>query len=213
MPTRNRARWIPQAIECFRRQTYRRRELLIVEDERDLAAALLPADLPIRYVFLEGVSTIGRKRNVAAKLAAGEIIVHWDDDDWSFPGRIEEQVAALMVPGVRVTGYHSMLFVDEVTGQAWQYRGPARYALGTSLAYWRAHWEANKFPDKMIGEDNDFVIRSRSALHSIDAEHRMVARSHEATTSAKFDGTNWYKVDRSLLPCLNSTSDVLTPIG
>jgi glycosyltransferase involved in cell wall biosynthesis len=150
---------------------------------------------------MDCTARIGAKRNVACAAARGDIIVHWDDDDWSFPGRIEEQVAALLEDRRRmVTGYNAMFFYDETTGQSWRYKGAANYAIGTSLCYWRAHWARTPFEDRMIGEDNGFVFRSRPVLHSIDAEHRMVARIHAQKTSDKLSGSAWTKVDNSQLP-------------
>jgi glycosyltransferase involved in cell wall biosynthesis len=165
-----------------------------VEDGGNVAESLLPADPRIRYIKLQHAYTIGGKRNLACELARGSVIAHWDDDDWSFPGRLAEQVAILRDrPAIQVTGYHSMLFQDE-KGSRWLYRGSPNYALGTSLCYRRTWWESHRFPDLQVGEDNDFVAKARPFLYSVNAEHRMIASIHSGNTSAKRAGSNWEPV-------------------
>jgi len=39
---------------------------------------------------------VGAKRNLACDLANGDIIVHWDDDDWMADWRLSYQVEQLM---------------------------------------------------------------------------------------------------------------------
>ena len=55
-------------------------------------------------------STVGELRNYANALTKAEIIVHWDDDDWSHPNRIGEQVTLLRASGADCVGYNEMLF-------------------------------------------------------------------------------------------------------
>ena len=112
--------------------------------------------------------TIGYLRNVvnavAIPMADAEIIIHWDDDDWSHPNRIAEQVEFLQRSKADVVGYNELLFwrtekrlaqepgrvtVDCYgTEQAWLYtRRHGNYCPGTSLCYWRKTWEAHPFKD------------------------------------------------------------------
>src|SRR3954469_23264052 len=50
MPTFNRRRFVPDAIENFRLQTYADRELVIIDDGTDPVADLVAGDDRIRYV-------------------------------------------------------------------------------------------------------------------------------------------------------------------
>lgn len=199
--TRNRPQWIRRAVNCYLSQTYQHSELLVVEDGGNAAESLLPADPRIRYIRLQNTYTIGAKRNLACEQARGSILVNWDDDDWSFPGRLAEQVEVLQSrPDVQVTGYRSMFFRDE-KGAGYLYQGSANYALGTSLCFRRVWWESHRFLDLQVGEDNDFIMKARQFLHSVDGEHRMVASIHSGNTSAKNIGTNWKPVASGVLPC------------
>lgn len=149
-----------QAVECFEAQTYPFRELVVIEED----------------------GTIGAKRNMACSRARGEIIFHWDDDDWSAPGRMEDQVRRLLASGKQITGYHSMCFVDPY-GRWWKYKGHKGYALGTSLCYFKDLWRRRPFPDSMVGEDNAFT--QGLDIASVDAAGMMWARIHSGNTSEK----------------------------
>ena len=189
MPTTSRRLpWIPQAIEAWRNQSYppSSRELLAVSED-DLASAI-PDD--VRFLRLNGAYTIGTKRNVACENASGEIICHWDDDNWSHPLRIEEQVAALN--GHDLTGYCSLPFVDLHTGQVWRWSGHNEIC-GTSMCYTRQHWQSQPFKDIQIAEDVTFYKMTQNKT-TVPGDTRMVARFHSDSvtrSTAKFAGGGW----------------------
>src|SRR5436853_5015409 len=91
MPTFNRRRFVPRAIYYFLSQDYPEKELLILDDGVESAADLIPDDPCVRYVRLEGREVLGRKRNLACEEARGDIIAHWDDDDWMARSRLRSE--------------------------------------------------------------------------------------------------------------------------
>lgn len=187
--TKNRRRWLPQAIACWRAQTYRNSELLILADGEDVRDAI-PDD--VRYVYCSKAATIGEKRNLGCELSGADVIAHWDDDDWSAPGRIAEQIDRLSRTGKSVVAYHSMLFRGN--GETWLYTGQP---VGTSLCYRRDWWLGHKFAPVMVGEDNSFVAeaRVRGVIDSVDAGDLMIASIHDGNTSPRqLSGSNWRKV-------------------
>lgn len=143
---KSRISWMPQALTCFLSQTYpkSKRELLILADGDGLRnlVKLLPNGETVRLVEISGASTIGSKRNLGCELATGDVIAHWDDDDFSASGRLTEQVEALVQSGRAVAGYHTMRFTDGA--RWWQFRGTRSTALGTSLCYRRIWWETHR---------------------------------------------------------------------
>lgn len=176
--TRDRPSELRQAVRYYEAQTYpsHLRELVVVADGAE-------ADYPGAHWLGSSRMTIGAKRNVAVSRSAGEVIVHWDDDDIYAPGRIEHQVAWLLRSPARIVGYNTMRFLDRQTGKVWIYQGASGYAVGVSLCYWRDVWEARPFqPERMIGEDNEFQ-RGRM-VDTCDSDDMVVATIHPGNTNA-----------------------------
>jgi len=189
MPTCNRRRFVPQAIDCFLRQDYANLELLVLDDGAVDVADLMPADPRVRYVRLPCRQFIGAKRNTACDLAAGDIIVHWDDDDWSADTRVSEEVRALEASGADVCGMSRLFFYEPAGDRAYEYVYPADsrpWVYGATLCYTKAFWRRNPFPDIRLGEDTRFVWSNCPArLHVIDDRNLFVATIHSGNTSPK----------------------------
>lgn len=194
MPTRGRQKWAAQAVKCFMSQTYPNKELIILDDPTDPSfpdGLYLPRRI-LRFIA-GGTGTIAQKRNSACQLSYGEIIMHFDSDDWSAPERMADQVKRLEESGKQVTGYHSMLFHVAQDGRWLKYCGDPSYALGTSLCYRRPFWADHPFRDggsgyaPNVGEDSEFVKVARQAgeLVTTDGDTLIYARIHEGNTSIK----------------------------
>jgi O-antigen biosynthesis protein len=195
MPTANR-RWFAQrAIAYFMRQDYSDRELLVLDDGEDRVEDLIPGDARVRYVALDQRLVLGAKRNRACELARGEVIVHWDDDDWQAPARVSYQVGELARHGAELCGPSRALYFDPRVGRAWQYEyaGHPTWVAGNALCYRREAWERRRFAEVAIGEDNSFVWGMRGVPPLVHADHRfLVALVHAANASPKVTGgTCW----------------------
>src|SRR5918911_1011204 len=164
MPTADRRAFVGRAVEYFLRQEYEPKELVVVDDGADAVEDLMPRDGRVRYVRLDQKLTVGAKRNLACELARGEVIAHWDDDDWHAPRRLSYQVGELLGSGAEVCGINELLFYEPAAGRAWRYAYPAgqRFWLsGSSLCYLRSYWAECRFEDISVGEDARFVWRGR----------------------------------------------------
>jgi glycosyltransferase involved in cell wall biosynthesis len=160
MPTADRRSLAAQAVACFLRQDYARRELIIVDDGDDPAAPAVRRDPRIRCVRLERKATVEAKRNLACELAHGEVIVHWNDDDWHGPGRLTAQIEDLRRSGADVVGLDRVLLYDPLAARAWIRRAvkgdPPMLACGT-LCYRKDVWRDREAPSAAIGGDEPFV--------------------------------------------------------
>lgn len=189
MPTRNRRRFVTQAIWYFLRQDYPARELIILDDGEDAVADLVPADERIRYVRLDRRLPLGAKRNRACALARGELIAHWDDDDWMAPHRLSLQVRALLTSGAGVCGAGALLHYRIDAAEAWLYRplaGERQWLAGGTLLYRRSTWAAQPFPERPSGEDGAFVAQlPPERLHALADTSFYVAIIHGSNTAAK----------------------------
>ena len=188
MPTADRREFVPQAIRNFLAQDYEPRELIVLDDGRDSVADLIPPHPSIRYQRLDGKSTIGAKRNKACEMALGEVIAHWDDDDWMAPTWLSSQVRTLLNQGADICGLNKVFFYAPLARQAWQYvyDGRTPWVYGGTLCYRREFWRSAPFPDIDVGEDNAFVwsVRGKRIVTNPD-QHLYVARVHDRNTSPK----------------------------
>ncbi|HEV2861671.1 MAG TPA: glycosyltransferase [Pyrinomonadaceae bacterium] len=194
MPTADRRAFVPQALDYFGRQDYPNLELLILDDGADPVSDLVPEDTRVRYVRLGEKMTIGAKRNVACREARGELIAHWDDDDWYAPDRISRQVAALLDSGAEVCGTSTLLFYDAANRRAWEYAyaGRPTWVAGSSLLYRKSFWARHNFPAIRLGEDTRFVWDAPvNAVHDMHDAGLCVALIHGANTGRK-DTSGFY---------------------
>ena len=119
MPTYNRRAFVPLALEYFLRQDYPNRELIIVDDGND-GIGDLTKNLPnVHYHLLRGRKSIGAKRNFACQQAHGEIIAHWDDDDWYSSDRLRYQVMPLIAGDADITGLENAFVLQLPGGDFW----------------------------------------------------------------------------------------------
>lgn len=181
MPTRGRPQFARQAVEYFLAQTWPAKELLILDDFFAPSFSAPPAGDGIRYFSERHKLIVGAKRNRCCSEASGDIICHWDDDDYSAPGRIADQVARLLESGAEVTGYSEMEFRNGA--KSWLYRGANGYMLGTSLMYWRDAWRRRPFADLNVAEDLLFQAGRKTA--SAPAGELMWASIHPGNTSPR----------------------------
>jgi len=204
MPTYNRRRFVPRAIEYFLRQDYDRAELLIVDDGTEPVRDLVPVHPRVRYVALPSRLTVGAKRNVACEQASGELILHWDDDDWHAPRRIRYQVEVLLKHGADVCGLDHILFYDTRDRSAWTYRYPSGergWLYGNSLCYRRAFWERNRFPDVQTGEDTTFIWQAADArlLPLADSTFHVSIMHGHNVSAHEVSGSYWQRHDPGIL--------------
>ena len=155
MLTRDRPQLAARAVRCFVEQTYENKILMVWDSSADFepwvefvsnGGARLPRMV---HIPAEPLPTVGRLRNEAnAFWTEPPILIHWDDDDWSHPNRIADQVALLQSSKAPAVGYSSLPGWESVNREAWLYKcGNSSDCLGTSMCYWRTTWERNKFTD------------------------------------------------------------------
>lgn len=99
MITANRLKLAERSIHCFMNQTYKNKELLVIDDGIEDLEPLLNKYIPNQYHYhrikkKEG-QNLGYLRNLGLDLAQGNYIAQWDDDDWYHPDRLKIQINGL----------------------------------------------------------------------------------------------------------------------
>lgn len=154
---------LPQAIDIFLSQDYQDKQLIIGLDSLEgVDLSYLPDGSNV-HTFYEGVKeTIGTKRNRLCGAAHGDIIVHFDSDDWYAPDFITQSVNHLLTSGADVTGLSKAYFYQREPEQAWlyDYTGTQPYVIGSGMCYHKSVWERNPFKDVNAGEDRLFLANA-----------------------------------------------------
>lgn len=197
MPTADRRPFVARAVEYFRRQDYAASELIVVDDGRDAVGDLVPESERVRYVRLDGKLTVGAKRNLACEMARGEVIAHWDDDDWHAPRRLGYQTAALLDARADACGISTLFFYEPQARRGWLYTYPPREKLwlsGSTLCYRREFWSRNRFLEINVGEDARFVWGVRGARMIVLPDSTFhVGIIHAGNVSPKRTGGAYWK--------------------
>jgi O-antigen biosynthesis protein len=202
MPTANRRKFVPRAIQCFQAQDYRNCELLVIDDGSDSVADLIPDDERISYVRLDMHPSLGAKRNLACEMARGEYILHWDDDDWASPSRISIQMQTMIArPEIDICGLDQLYFYDPLRAEAWLYSHPPGsrvWLAGNTLCYRKSLWQKRPFPEINEGEDTLFVwALSERQMLPLRNPNFFVAMIHTNNTSPKRTaGPGWNRVSK-----------------
>lgn len=189
MPTSDRPEFIVHALKQFLQQDYANKELLIIDDGAVPVKYLVPQVDNIRYNYQDTKLDIGTKRNLACSMARGEIIVHFDDDDFYAPGWLTKQVSFLRSEGLDITGLSTPLFYNPETAQAWKYtypEGEKPWVYGATMCYTRKFWQSNPFPAVSCGEDNQFVwSKADKKIRPHNETEAYIGRVHAKNTSPK----------------------------
>lgn len=169
MPTQDRRALVAQALRYFQRQDYPRRELIVVDDGADAVGDLVAAEATARYIRLDARTSIGQKRQLAIAASVGEIIAHWDDDDWYDERRLSYQIAPLINGAADMTALRMSFLYDSLDDSVWfvdRAIHKEMFFLGIhtgSIVYWkRLGLPATAFPAIDLGEDVAFIRQSVS---------------------------------------------------
>lgn len=189
MPTANRVDFVISSIKLFLNQNYPNKELMIIDDGENSISGVIPENPQIRYFYFNPKNTIGTKRNWACERANGELITHWDDDDWYAEDWLSYQVYALLNSEADIAGINQVQFFSPSLNKYWMTKNSNSkrpWLTGQSLIYKRSFWEHHPFKDLQIGEDDDFVRNNDAKIFAHDYFQGFIATVHENNTSIKF---------------------------
>lgn len=123
IPTYNRARLLPRAINSVLNQTYRDFELIVVDDASadntiEVVKQFQEKDDRIKYLKHSEHKGGSGARNTGIKASAGEYIGLLDDDDEWLPGKLEKQMNKLENSSLKVgVVYSGFFYVSEKNGK------------------------------------------------------------------------------------------------
>lgn len=208
MPTRDRPEFALQAVRYFCDQDYPNKEMVVLEDGTPSLEGRLPDDPRVRYVATRAAfRSIGAMRNEACSLARGEIVAHWDDDDWYGTQRLTRQVEPIASGEADLTALRDSVMLDLANWRFWRCQPDLHRRVfyigdvhGATMMYRRRIWEEGKFPDQSVAEDAIFLeqaLNGGARLQAIDATGLFIYVRHGANAwdmeCGRFGGTDGWE--------------------
>ena len=119
MPTFNREKLLPEAIDSVVSQTYQRWELLVIDDRstddtKQLAEKYAKEDDRIKYLFNEYPKGVAGGRNFGIDNAKGEYISFIDSDDKWLPHHLKDSLNIITAQTLKIC---FSLWIQELNGQ------------------------------------------------------------------------------------------------
>ncbi|TMV46250.1 glycosyltransferase family 2 protein [Paenibacillus mesophilus] len=167
----NRPLFFSALINNYRRQRYNQKELIVVlnKDSMDLAKfRRMVSSFPnISVHKVPEKFSLGRCLNYGIGKAKYPIIAKFDDDDYYAPNYLMEQVRALRRTGADIVGKGAHLKFFEgkrllaITTPSEKNKF-VNYVAGGTLLFERRLHNRVRFADRTLGEDTNFLQRSRA---------------------------------------------------
>jgi glycosyltransferase involved in cell wall biosynthesis len=189
LATRDRPRFLPLALTCYQKQSYARRELIVVDDgDRFPVDERLVESAGGRLLRTPPGTPLGTKLNRGLELGQGELCQKVDDDDWYGPAFIESMVGAWLrsrskLCRPQVAYLAPILFFELVLWEIRQSTGKG--TTGSTLLFAREDWERLPFRPLPACEDLWFAFdhaRAGGRLCPIVALETYLAVRHGGST-------------------------------
>lgn len=177
--------WLLTAIDCFRNQTWPVKELIIISDTK--------------------ATSLSEKRNAGVRQARGQYIIHFDDDDWSGPFRIHDQMSSLLRrPDLHpvLTGYIRCMWWDRVKKRASYFNCPSPPG-GPMICYSRQFAIENPWDETVVtSEDMPFVYKAMGLgyVPTTDAGEHLVITQHHLSAQRDLERTPFHVIETEELP-------------
>lgn len=232
VPSKNRA-WLHRGVlSVFLKQSYTNIELLVADSGSNGPSQVFN-DIQasnIHYFWLPNNPSVGAIRNFLVEKATGQIIVHFDDDDYYAPNYVSSMVELMNdYDFVTLSGWYNrdvrtgeLFYWDTTVQERFQFVPGFSLSIdkpfttqsraleaniwgyGFSYVYKKALWERYRFPDVNFAEDIHFVNAFRThapSFHFADKECLIVHSLWENTLSSCFPQ---YRLPQFLLERINT---------
>jgi glycosyltransferase involved in cell wall biosynthesis len=186
-PTFSRPRYLLHAVKLFAAQTWKRAELIVLDDSPPALRPDLSSFANVRHVKLSDRLTIGAKHTMGHQLGQGDVFAYWDDDDWFNPVRLVRQLDPIVRQTADVVGFRRNYVLTAGETSSWFKINPgrleARFWIGNgatdlripihdgSAVYTRKAAELGTHPEQTMNEKVGF-LNSVASLKWASIENR-----------------------------------------
>lgn len=201
----NRRNFLRNLFDNYARQRHSKKELIIVVNNDRIPLSpyrrLARKHSHIRIFRLPERSSLGACLNFAVKQAKYPYIAKFDDDDYYAPYYLADSLLALKRTNADVMGKraHYMYLQGSKTlllRFPQDENRPASRLPGATLVFKRKVFDAVRFPNRSVGEDDLFCLRSKKAGFKVFSGGKYNFVAVRRKNSA---GHTWIISDRTLM--------------
>jgi glycosyltransferase involved in cell wall biosynthesis len=186
-------------FEIIKKQTYQNiKEWVIVEGSRQIEHGIENKKrlahfftknqlyFPINYIDYSG-KKLGGLRNIGNDNCSGDIIICFDDDDYSPPQRISHSVEKLIKTDCLIGGVSSIMLYDFHFNKLFKFiYSIPNHSTNNCMAYKKEYLEDNRYSDECsCGEEKEFTKNFSNNMIAFDSIHTLIAISHNSNTYDK----------------------------
>lgn len=201
-PTYGRHAFLDNLIRMYEYQNYPkdRIEFILLDDTPE------PFDVSkyshmknLRYIHLTEKHSLPKKRNMLNKLAKGDIIVCFDDDDYYPPTRVSHAVTKLQGSKALIAGSTEMYIYDTTTKETYRMGPYAKYhGTNGTFAYRKEYLKDNYYnedTDRTTGEEKFFTKDFSNPMVQLNPWDTILCFNHKKNT---FDKTVIFTPDKKV---------------
>ena len=210
--TKNNLNLVLRSIDCFLKQTYKNKELVITYETNNPYINLFNwfaqnyPEIKLIELPAEPKKPLGELRNLSIEKSSGKYFMQWDDDDWFHPERIEYQVSQLD-DKYQANILNRWIMFDGVTNLA--YVSFKRKWEGSILCSREIFMKSPKYSCISKGEDTDFINSVIPYIKELDNPKLYIYIFHNNNTWNYWHFQNNFKQSVSLG---NELSDIVKTI-
>ena len=136
---------------------------------------------------IERKNSIGNLRNILKKKASGEILIHFDDDDFYPECRIKHAVDRLNATKLQLAGASDLYMYDVHFKSLYQFRSFGdNHILGGTMAYTKKYAMKHDFDESVThAEEASFTNKFTETAAVLLSKKTMIASSHSMNTYSK----------------------------
>lgn len=184
--TKNDPTLVNIAIDCFEKQIYPNKELIVVfeEDNKDidyLIGKYKKSNINFFKIDINPKKTLGELRNISIDFSNGEYISQWDDDDWHSPIRLWEQFYYMKKHNKNGSILRTWLVYDERNNQLYERERTDLIGWEGSILFKKSEIK-NLYESLTKGEDTEFIRQLENQIFPINLPELYLYRIHYNNT-------------------------------
>ena len=220
-PTGNRRKIFSLPIRNFQSFLYPKDKIewIILDDGKEDIEDLIPKDNRINYIKINTDKriSIGKKRNLAVKMAKYNYIAFMDDDDYYPPESLLARIKVLLKYNKKCVGCNAVGNYNLNNNHSTLASDGKMYLCEASMAFEKKFWQERPFNDEdNVAEFKYFQHHRQDEMISIPFQFVMIALTHNSNLTGNTRNYNqfndWYQKNKKEYTDLFKFFDIETQI-